>query len=100
MNLKNSKIINYSKIMKKIETKKIDKTILNKKHLNLNKNKYSNHKQIPFKFTNRRDGDLAIYFANPSLANEILGWKSQYNLDQMCEDTWRWQSNNPFGFPS
>jgi len=56
-------------------------------------------RKIPFKFTNRRDGDLAVYFANASLANKTLGWKPKHNLDRMCEDSWRWQSNNPLGFP-
>ncbi len=46
---------------------------------------------IAFKIRPRRDGDLAQYWADPSLAKELLGWKSRRGLQQMCADTWRWQ---------
>ena len=53
---------------------------------------------IPFEIVERRPGDLAEYYAEPSLARETLGWTAKYNLDQMCLDTFRWQKNNPRGY--
>ena len=44
---------------------------------------------IPYEFVGRRDGDLAEYFANAQLAKQTLGWIAQYDLDRMCQDTWR-----------
>ncbi len=48
-------------------------------------------KSIPYRVGPRRPGDLAEYFADPSRAEQILGWKAQYDLAAMCRDTWRWQ---------
>lgn len=53
---------------------------------------------IPFKIEGRRPGDIAICYANPLKAWEELGWKAQYDLNEMCEDSWRWQVNNPNGY--
>ena len=47
----------------------------------------------------RRAGDIATCYADPSYAAEILNWKVECELDEMCEDTWRWQSQNPDGYP-
>ena len=55
-------------------------------------------KDIPYKVTARREGDIATCYANPSKAEKELGWKAKYELDEMCEDSWRWQSNNPNGY--
>ncbi len=55
-------------------------------------------KPVPFEVVDRRAGDLAEYYADPTLAKKILGWEAQLGTDRMCEDTWRWQSNNPNGF--
>ena len=44
---------------------------------------------IPYEFVGRRPGDLAEYFANAQLAKRTLGWAAQYDLDRMCQDTWR-----------
>lgn len=55
-------------------------------------------KIIPFEIVDRRPGDLAEYYADPSAAREILGWSAQFGIDKMCEDTWRWQKNNPNGY--
>ena len=55
-------------------------------------------KKIPYKIASRRDGDLSILYADPSKALETLDWKAKKNLLKMCEDTWRWQSNNPNGY--
>lgn len=55
-------------------------------------------KPIPYKITARRPGDSDSCYADPSKANEVLGWKAEKTLEDMCGDTWRWQSQNPHGF--
>ena len=55
-------------------------------------------KIIPYEIVSRRNGDIAECFADTSHANEILKWSAQYSLEEMCSDTWRWQSMNPHGF--
>ena len=55
-------------------------------------------KKVPYKLVDRRAGDIAKCFANPSYAKEILGWVAKRNLYEMCENSWRWQSNNPNGY--
>jgi UDP-glucose 4-epimerase len=54
--------------------------------------------KISYKITPRRKGDVAIYFANPSYAEEFLNWKATHSLEDMCQDSWRWQTNNPNGY--
>jgi UDP-glucose 4-epimerase len=46
----------------------------------------------------RRAGDVAESYADPSLAERLLGWKAEHGIDDMCRDTWRWQSQNPHGY--
>lgn len=53
---------------------------------------------IPYKVVPRRAGDLASNFSDASKANKLLGWTAEKGLDEMCEDSWRWQSQNPDGF--
>lgn len=53
---------------------------------------------VPYEIVERRAGDLPEYYADPSLAKQILGWKAELGIDRMCEDTWRWQSVNPGGY--
>lgn len=53
---------------------------------------------VPYKIVDRRPGDVAMCYADPTKANVELGWKAQYGIKEMCEDTWRWQSNNPNGY--
>ena len=55
-------------------------------------------KDVPYKIVNRRPGDIATCYADPSYAAKILDWKAKYELDKMCEDAWRWQSLNPDGY--
>lgn len=55
-------------------------------------------KLIDYQIVGRRHGDIASYFSDTTLAKKILGWSALYNLDKMCEDSWRWQSENPNGF--
>lgn len=55
-------------------------------------------KKISYKIVQRREGDIAKCFADASKAYKILGWKAEKDIDQMCEDSWRWQSQNPNGY--
>ncbi len=55
-------------------------------------------KKVPYKLVDRRAGDIAKCYANPSFAKEVLGWEATRDLEQMCIDSWRWQSNNPNGY--
>lgn len=54
---------------------------------------------LPYRVVARRPGDVAACFADPSLARRELGWKTEKDLDAMCADAWRWQVNNPNGYP-
>jgi UDP-glucose 4-epimerase len=47
--------------------------------------------QIPYEIVDRRAGDIAICYADPLLAEQLIGWKATYDLKQMCQDSWRWQ---------
>ena len=53
---------------------------------------------IPYEIIERRPGDVPKLEASPTKANEVLGWKAQYSLQEMCRDGWRWQTNNPRGY--
>ncbi len=55
-------------------------------------------KQVPWQGVERRAGDLAMYYADASYAEKILGWKATRSVEQMCADTWRWQQANPLGY--
>ena len=46
----------------------------------------------------RRPGDVAACYADPAKAKLELGWEAKKNLEDMCRDSWRWQSNNPNGY--
>ena len=54
---------------------------------------------IKYKITDRRPGDIAECYADPTKASEVLGWKAERDLKKMCEDSARWQRNNPEGYP-
>lgn len=54
--------------------------------------------KIPYKIGPRRSGDAAIAYADPSLAGKELGWTAERGIEEMCVDSWRWQSNNPNGY--
>ncbi len=56
------------------------------------------NKKIPYKIVDRRAGDIAAFYADPTLAKDKLDWAVEYDLNRMCEDSWRWQSQNPNGF--
>lgn len=55
-------------------------------------------KKLPYKIAPRRPGDIATCYSDPSKAKRELGWVAERNLDEMCEDTWRWQQQNPNGY--
>ncbi|MBV1906860.1 MAG: UDP-glucose 4-epimerase GalE [Pseudomonadales bacterium] len=55
-------------------------------------------KQIPHEMAPRRSGDIAACYADPSKAEKDLGWRASRSLTTMCDDAWRWQSNNPAGY--
>lgn len=55
-------------------------------------------RSIPYERVARRAGDVAECYADPSLAERLLGWRAALSLDDMCRDAWRWQSMNPLGY--
>jgi UDP-glucose 4-epimerase len=55
-------------------------------------------KEVPYQITDRRPGDAAVCYADPAKAEKELGWTAKRGLEDMCRDTWRWQSNNPEGY--
>ena len=56
-------------------------------------------KQLPYVVDPRRPGDIAECWADPEKARDELGWVARYGIDEMCRDTWNWQSKNPDGYP-
>ncbi|MDC5819529.1 UDP-glucose 4-epimerase GalE [Vibrio europaeus] len=56
-------------------------------------------KTVAYKVVERRPGDIAECWADPAKAKQDLNWQAVRSLEQMTEDTWRWQSNNPNGYP-
>jgi UDP-glucose 4-epimerase len=56
-------------------------------------------RDLPFVLSPRRPGDVAAYWADPQHAQSTLNWKANKSIDDMCQDTWRWQSQNPNGYP-
>lgn len=56
-------------------------------------------RELPYAVVDRRPGDLPAYWADPSKANRELEWVATRTVDDMCRDTWRWQKNNPTGYP-
>lgn len=55
-------------------------------------------KKINYEYAQRREGDIAAFFANSSKAQELLKWNATLTLEEMCRDAWNWQSNNPDGY--
>lgn len=53
---------------------------------------------VPYVIDPRRPGDPDEVYADASKANTVLGWKAEHSVEEMCEDTWRWQKNNPNGY--
>ena len=57
-----------------------------------------NNLELPYKIVDRRPGDIATCYADPAKSAEVLGWTAQYGLEDMCRDSWNWQSKNPKGY--
>ncbi len=57
-------------------------------------------RDIPYRIVERRPGDVAACYADPTRAQALIGWRAELGIDAMCEDTWRWQSQNPHGYRS
>lgn len=55
-------------------------------------------RKIPLRFSERRAGDVAECYADPSLAQRTLDWRAEYDLERICADAWRWQSRHPYGY--
>lgn len=55
-------------------------------------------RELPYKICPRRGGDVAAVYGDASKAEREMGWKAQYSIDDMCRDSWNWQSKNPDGF--
>ena len=55
-------------------------------------------KPVPYSIVDRRPGDVATMYADPKLANDLLHWKAELGVEEMCQDTWKWQSTNPYGY--
>ncbi|RFB11057.1 UDP-glucose 4-epimerase GalE [Bacillus sp. HNG] len=55
-------------------------------------------KTIPYKIVDRRPGDIAVCYADPTKAKEELGWVAEKGIEEMCQDSWKWQSENPEGY--
>ena len=58
----------------------------------------ANHLVIPFVYAPRRAGDLPVCYACPDKSAELLHWRAEYNIEDMCRDTWNWQTKNPMGY--
>jgi UDP-glucose 4-epimerase len=56
-------------------------------------------RSLPYEVVSRRPGDIAASYADPARANAELGWTATRTIDDMCADAWRWQSQNPNGYP-
>lgn len=56
------------------------------------------NKKLPYVITDRRPGDIAVSYADPTKANRELGWKAERDIEQMCRDSYNWQSKNPNGY--
>ena len=55
-------------------------------------------KKVQYKIVDRRAGDIASCFADPSYAKEVLNWEASRTIEDMCKDSWNWQKNNPNGY--
>lgn len=59
-----------------------------------------NNVKVPYVFKPRRPGDIATCYCNPAKARAELGWEAEYDIEDMCRDSWNWQKNNPRGYES
>jgi UDP-glucose 4-epimerase len=59
-----------------------------------------NQVELPYVIVDRRPGDIATCYADPAKSRELLGWTAEHTLEDMCRDSWNWQSKNPMGYDS
>ena len=59
---------------------------------------YTRMEKLPYVIGPRRPGDIAACYADPTKAREELGWEAKYGIEEMCRDSWNWQSHNPNGY--
>lgn len=59
-----------------------------------------NQQAVPYQLVDRRPGDIAACYASADKAKNLLGWQARLTIDDMCKDTWHWQSKNPLGYNS
>ena len=57
-----------------------------------------NQVELPYQIVERRPGDIGTCYADPKKSQELLGWKAEKTLSDMCRDAWNWQKNNPMGY--
>ena len=57
-----------------------------------------NQVELPYVIAPRRPGDIATCYADPTKSREVLGWRAEHDLADMCRDSWNWQKNNPMGY--
>ena len=57
-----------------------------------------NNVEVPYVITDRRPGDIATCYADPAKSAQLLGWKAEHTLEDMCRDSWNWQKKNPMGY--
>ncbi|MBL7250150.1 UDP-glucose 4-epimerase GalE [Alloalcanivorax marinus] len=55
-------------------------------------------REVPYRIVERRPGDVAVCYADPTHAEKVLGWRARRGIDEMCADHWRWQERNPDGY--
>jgi len=58
----------------------------------------ANNVDVPYQIVDRRPGDIAVGYADPTKAKEELGWEAQFGIEEMCRDSWNWQKHNPRGY--
>jgi len=58
----------------------------------------ANDIKIPYEIVKRRPGDIAVGYADPTKAKDLLGWEAKHSLEDMCRTSWKWQKNNPQGY--
>ena len=59
-----------------------------------------NNVALPYQIVERRPGDVATCYADPAKSAQVLGWRATHTLEDMCRDSWNWQSKNPMGYES
>ncbi|MDE3011906.1 MAG: UDP-glucose 4-epimerase GalE [Pseudomonadota bacterium] len=60
---------------------------------------HASGRRVPYQIVDRRPGDIAACYADPGMAQRVLGWRAELDLERMCADAWRWQQQNPDGLP-